>query len=83
MNDRRQDETESERILRRVAQESDPSGSTFIRSRADRLKGHLSASDVDPTDAVEVAATRVGRTLGFIITVVLIGMIVWYLAGGG
>ncbi len=83
MSDRRQDKTESERILRRVAQESDPSGSSFIRSRTDRLKGHLSAADVDPTDRVEVVATRVGRTLGFIITLVLLGMIGWYLAGGG
>jgi hypothetical protein len=72
---------ESRRILDRVAKESAADASLFARS-ADRLRGHLGADDVDPEDKVELWASRVGRAIGFLITLAIIGWLLLYLLGG-
>ncbi len=75
-------ETESKRIIERVARESDSSGGLFA-SAIRRTRDHVTAADTDPSDAAEYWGTRIGRTLGAIITVVLIiGLIVVIVQGG-
>lgn len=74
-------EAESRRILDRVAKESAADASLMGRG-VDRLRGHLNAADVDPTDPVELWASRVGRGLGFLITLAIIGWLLVYLFGG-
>ena len=43
---------------------------------ADRVRGHLGASDADQTDAIEVWGTRIGRALGLVVFVALVGWLV-------
>ncbi len=76
-----QAEAESRRILDRVAKESSSDTASFVGRGVDRLKGHLTADDVDQTDDVEVWASRVGRGLGFLITLAILGWLLFYLFG--
>ena len=70
MADRKDDETrEARRILDRIARE-EPSAPRFVT----RFQNHLTAADADPEDQVDVWGTRIGRTLGVIITV---GLLIW------
>lgn len=80
---RRDDDSELEarRILDRVEKESSADTSLIGRG-TDRLRSHLSAGDVDQTDRIEVWGTRVGRTIGFLITLAIIGWLLLYLLGG-
>ncbi len=74
------DTRESRRILERIDQET--GGDLLTRTRR-RLGGHLGAADVDQNDRIEVLGSRIGRTLGFLITVGIIVWLVWYVFGGG
>lgn len=80
---RRDDDSELEarRILDRVEKESSADASLIGRG-TDRLRSHLSAGDVDQTDRIEVWGTRVGRGIGFLITLAIIGWLLLYLLGG-
>jgi hypothetical protein len=80
---RRDDDSEREarRILDRVEKESSADASLVGRGTS-RLRGHLNADDVDQTDRIEVWGTRVGRGIGFLITLAIIGWLVLYLLGG-
>ncbi|MFH1797093.1 MAG: hypothetical protein ABIK36_21185 [Pseudomonadota bacterium] len=80
---RRDDDSELEarRILDRVEKESSADASLIGRG-TNRLRGHLSADDVDQTDKIEVWGTRVGRGIGFLITLAIIGWLLLYLLGG-
>lgn len=80
MAGKKDDTTESRRILDRIDQET---GNDFVSRTGRRLGDHLSASDVDQKDRIEVLGSRIGRTLGFLITVGIIVWLVWYLFGGG
>jgi hypothetical protein len=77
--DRRQ--RESRRILERVSMEE--SGGTVFGRVAGRLHDHVAASDTDPTDWAEHWGTRIGRTIGLAVTIVLIGWLLLYLLGAG
>ncbi len=83
MADRKENpEAESRRILDRVAKESSADSASFVGRGVDRLKGHLNADDVDQADSIEVWGTRVGRTIGFLITLAILGWLLFYLFGG-
>jgi hypothetical protein len=74
-------ERESQRILERVSMEE--SGGTILGRTAGRIRDHVAASDTDRDDWAEYWGTRIGRTLGLVITVVLIAWLVLYLLGAG
>ena len=76
-------ETESRRILDRIDKESATGGQGFVARRIDRTRDHLSGVDVDPDDKIELWGTRIGRGLGFVITIILVLWLVVYLTGGG
>lgn len=75
-------EAESQRILRRIAEESDPGGSLAARLTT-RARNHLAAVDVDPSDRIERMGTRIGRMLAAAVTVaVLIGFVLFLMQRG-
>jgi len=60
---------EALQALDRVEAESETiAGSTFVRM-ADRAKKHMSASDKDEDDEIEVWGTRIGRALGLVFAI--------------
>lgn len=84
MNSRKDDsETESRRILDRIAKESAAGGQSFLARRADRARDHLSGADIDPDDRIELWGTRIGRGLGLIVTIVLVLWLIVFVFGGG
>ncbi|CDX30696.1 conserved hypothetical protein [Mesorhizobium sp. SOD10] len=74
MAERRDDETESRRILECVARETAPGGASFISRTAKHARDHVPAANADRADPIEYWGTRIGRTLGVIIA---IGLLVW------
>ncbi|RST88315.1 hypothetical protein EJC49_01035 [Aquibium carbonis] len=72
---------ESRRILNRISQESDPSGSLAVRT-AKRVERHMRGADADQADPIEVWGTRIGRGLSLVLFVVLLGWLVSYFMGG-
>ena len=74
-------ERESQRILERVSMEE--SSGTMLGRTAQRIRDHVAASDADRNDWAEYWGRRIGRTLGLIITVVLIAWLFLYLLGAG
>ena len=74
MAERRDDESESRRILERVAHETAPGGTPFLVRAAKDARDRVTAADTDPADPIEYWGTRIGRTLGFVIA---IGLLVW------
>ena len=60
--------TESEKILDRVAQDTEGVGTSSMK----RVAGHFSAKDADAEKWSEVWGTRIGRSLGLIAFIVLI-----------
>lgn len=73
------EQAEARRILERVQCEATGS---LVQRRLARTARHLSAEDVDKTDAVEVWSTRIGRWLGSIITLAIIVWLIIYLLQG-
>ena len=73
-DDRRAEQ--SRRILDRIAKESEAGGRSPVTRGAERMRGHLGASDADQTDAIEVWGTRIGRALGLVVFVALVGWLV-------
>lgn len=80
MPDHGDERTEARRILDRVERETDGGGS-FVSRTSDRLQRHLSADGVD--DPIEKTGTRIGRALGAVITVLIVGWLVYTLIQGG
>jgi hypothetical protein len=76
-------EKESRRILDRIARESEPGGASFVSRKTDKMRNHLGAADVDKADAIEHIGTRIGRILGFVLTVGLLLWLINYLVRGG
>lgn len=77
-----QGDVESRRILDRVARESAADGASFMVRSTNRVRDHLNASDVDPDDRIEIVGTRIGRAIGFVITLAIIGWLIFYILGG-
>ncbi|MBT1157864.1 hypothetical protein J1C56_19905 [Aminobacter anthyllidis] len=76
-------EKESRRILDRIARESEPGGASFVSRKTDKMRSHLAAADVDKADPIEHIGTRIGRILGFVLTVGLLLWLINYLVRGG
>ena len=68
------DSAESRRILERVSHESDPSSASLPARAANRAQEHFAAADADRSDPIELWGTRIGRTIGLVVT---IGLIIW------
>lgn len=79
MTDRRNEDeaAESRRILKQISQETDGR-----RSRVDRARDHLAASDVDRSDWAEYWGTRIGRMIGAVFLVAMLAWLVFYLTQG-
>lgn len=73
---------ESRRILERMSRESDIAGG-FATRQADRLRNHLSATDAEQDDAIEVWGTRIGRIIALAAMAGCVLYIVWYLSQTG
>lgn len=74
--------TESRRILDRVARESEAGGSLASRA-VRRARDHLAAEDADKDDWAEYWGTRIGRGLALVF---LLGLLLWlvlFLVRGG
>ena len=78
-----QGDVESRRILDRVARESAADGASFMVRSTNRVRDHLNASDGDPDDRIETIGTRIGRTIGFLSTLAIIGGLICSILGGG
>jgi len=75
-------EAESRRIIERVSREAESGGRSAIDRATTRARDHLDAADVDRDDWAEYWGTRIGRVLGAVFVVGLLGWLVYYLAGG-
>jgi len=69
---------ESRRILDRVSQESE-AGSSLLGSATRRMRDHLAATDTDQADQIEYWGTRIGRALGFVITLAIIAALIVFI----
>lgn len=76
------DSDESRRILDRVSRESDIAGG-FVAQQTDRLRDHLSATDADQNDAIEVWGTRIGRAIALAAMAGCVVWLAWYLSQNG
>jgi hypothetical protein len=74
MADRQDSERESRRILERIARETDPAGNSFVARSTKGMRDHVTAADADRADPIELWGTRIGRTLGLLLT---LGLMVW------
>lgn len=68
--------TESDRILERVAQESESIGKSSFARTATRITNHLSATEADEDDWAELWGRRIGRGLSVI---AFIALSIWLL----
>lgn len=71
---------EAERVLDRVAAETEAPGASTLSRTAGRIGRHFAAADKEDRDAAEVWGTRIGRALalGFVV-VLLFGLVATYL----
>lgn len=74
MAQRQDSDRESRRILERVAQETDPAGTSFVTRKTKGVRDHVAAVDADRSDPIEVWGTRIGRILGLLLA---LGLMVW------
>jgi hypothetical protein len=75
------DDQESRRILDRVARESGTLGGSEAARAAREALDHLAARDAPAHDPVEVWGRRMGRALGVIAAIYLIGQLIQHFAG--
>ncbi len=75
--------TESRRILDRVEREAHIGTPSFVAATTRKLRDHVTAVTAEQDDPVDYWATRVGRALGFAISIALIiGLVIFVLRGG-
>ncbi|KAB2955423.1 MAG: hypothetical protein F9K19_11845 [Rhizobiaceae bacterium] len=84
MTDDPADQTESRRILERVAHDSSGglAGASVMARVVERSRSHLAAGDADQDDAIEVWGTRIGRVLGLAFVAGLAVWLILYLSRG-
>jgi hypothetical protein len=73
---------ESRRILDRVAREADSHGLALLGRTVERTRTHLSAGDAEQGDWIELWGTRIGRTIGAVLTIALLAWAVSVLFAG-
>jgi len=78
------DQTESRRILERVAHDSRGglAGTSVMARAVERSKSHLAAGDADQEDRIELWGTRIGRVLGLAFVAGLAVWLILYLSRG-
>lgn len=78
------DQTESRRILDRVARDSSGglAGASVMARAVERSRNHLAAGDADQDDPIEVWGTRIGRILGLLFVAGLAVWLILYLSRG-
>lgn len=78
------DQSESRRILERVAHDSSGgiAGASVMARVIARSRSHLAAGDADQDDRIELWGTRIGRVLGLAFVAGLAVWIVLYLSRG-
>lgn len=76
-------EKESRRILDRIARESEGGGASYMTRKTAEMRDHLAAADVDKADPIEHLGTRIGRILGFVLTIGLLLWLIHFLVRGG
>lgn len=74
MAERQDNDSESRRIIERMARETDPGGTSFLARTAKSARDHVAAVDADRSDPIEYWGTRIGRALGLIVA---IGLLIW------
>ena len=77
--DERQDE--ARRILNQIKGETDPTGIRTPRSMLGRAEDHFAGRDAPADDPVELWGRRIGRFLGLVLLIVLIGLL-WRMIAG-
>jgi hypothetical protein len=82
MAQRQDDDSESRRIIERVANESGPGGTSLIARAAKGARDHVTAAEADRSDPIEVWGTRIGRTLGLIVALGLLIWLVYFVSRG-
>lgn len=75
------EQEEARRILDRLQHEASVTD-TLVQRGIARTAKHLSAQDIDKNDPVEVWSTRIGRSLGILITLAIIVWLIIYLLQG-
>ena len=82
MAERRDQDSESRRIIERVANEGGL-GATSLASRvAKGARDHITPPGADQTDPIEVWGTRIGRTLGLVFALGLLIWLVYFVSRG-
>ncbi len=78
------DQTESRRILDRVARDSSGGlvGASVMARAVERSRNHLAAGDADQDDRIELWGTRIGRLLGLAFVIGLAVWLILYLSRG-
>jgi hypothetical protein len=79
---RSQDEEESRRILDRVARESDSGGLSQVGGVLGAARRRIEADMPAGADPIDYWGTRIGRFLGLLITLAIVGWLLLYLFGG-
>ncbi|RLL73562.1 hypothetical protein D8666_15485 [Ochrobactrum soli] len=74
----RERQEEARRILERLEREQ-TGAEGIVRRGFARTATHLAAGDTPENDRIELWATRIGRTLGLLITLAIIVWLVFYL----
>ena len=74
MAKRQDNDSETRRIIERVARETDPGGTSFVARTAKGARDHVTAADADRSDPIEIWGTRIGRALGLVLAV---GLLIW------
>ncbi|TPJ51001.1 MULTISPECIES: hypothetical protein [unclassified Mesorhizobium] len=82
MAQRQDSDTESRRILERVARETDPAATSLAARTAKAVRDHVAAADADRADPIEVWGTRIGRIIGLLLALGLMVWLVLFLARG-
>jgi hypothetical protein len=72
MNDHRDKSEQARRDLDRLSQEGGLFNTPELKAKAGSVRGHLSASDADQHDRIEVWGTRIGRWLSIVVFVFLV-----------
>ena len=82
MAERRDDDSESRRIIERVANEGGLGGASAVSRAAKGARDHVTAAEADRSDPIEVWGTRIGRTLGLIVAFGLLIWLVYFVSRG-
>ncbi len=82
MAERRDEDSESHRIIERVAHEGGLGDGSLVSRVAKGARDHVTAAEADRSDPIEVWGTRIGRTLGLIFALGLLIWLVYFVSRG-